>query len=34
MWLEDQAPTEKVDKKEISTVQASLLAANWKHLWE
>lgn len=34
MRLENQAPTEKVDKKEISKVQASLLAANWKRLWE
>jgi predicted DNA-binding mobile mystery protein A len=34
MRLEDQAPTEKVDKKEISKVQASLLATNWKRLWE
>ena len=34
MRLEDQAPTEKVDKKEITKVQAGLLAANWKHLWE
>lgn len=34
MRLEDQAPTKKVDKKEISKVQASLLATNWKRLWE
>lgn len=34
MRLEDQAPTEKVDKKEIAKVQAGLLAANWKRLWE
>lgn len=34
MRLEDQAPTQKVDKKEISKMQTSLLATNWKHLWE
>ncbi|AMO92754.1 helix-turn-helix family protein [Collimonas fungivorans] len=34
MQLEDQAPTQKVDKKEISRMQTSLLATNWKHLWE
>lgn len=34
MRLEDQAPTEKVDKKEVSKMQASLLAKNWKRLWE
>lgn len=34
MRLEDQAPTKKVDKKEVSKLQASLLATRWKHLWE
>jgi predicted DNA-binding mobile mystery protein A len=34
MRLEDQAPTQKVDKKEISKMQTSLLSTNWKHLWE
>lgn len=34
MRLEDQASTTKLDKKEIAKVQASLLATNWKHLWE
>jgi predicted DNA-binding mobile mystery protein A len=34
MRLEDQAPTAKVDKKEISKMQAILLATNWKRLWE
>lgn len=34
MRLEDQAPTLQVDKKEVSRVQKSLLATNWKQLWE
>lgn len=34
MRLEDQAPSVKVDKKEISRVQANLLATKWKALWE
>lgn len=34
MRLEDQAPTAKVDKKEISKIQKDLLDANWKQLWE
>lgn len=34
MRLENQAPTAKVDKKEISKIQKDLLDANWKQLWE
>lgn len=34
MRLEEQAPTAKVDKKEISKMQKSLLDTNWKQLWE
>lgn len=34
MRLEEQAPTAKVDKKEISRIQKSLLDTNWKQLWE
>lgn len=34
MRLEDQAPTEKVDKKEISKLRANLLETNWKRLWD
>ncbi len=34
MRLEDQAPTDQVDSRQVSKVQEKLLDANWKHLWE
>lgn len=34
MRLEDQAPTMRVDKREVLKVQNKLLDANWKQLWE
>jgi predicted DNA-binding mobile mystery protein A len=34
MRLEDQAPTDQVDKDEVSRIQKNLLDTNWKHLWE
>lgn len=34
MRLEDQAPTEQVDKDEVSRIQRNLLDTNWKQLWE
>lgn len=34
MRLEDQAPTEKVDEKEIAKIKNKLLESNWKQLWE
>lgn len=34
MRLEDQAPTAKVDEKEISKVKRKLLDSKWKQLWD
>jgi hypothetical protein len=34
MHLEDQAPTMRVDKREVLKVRNKLLESNWKQLWE
>jgi predicted DNA-binding mobile mystery protein A len=34
MRLEDQAPTDTVDKKEVLKAQKNLLDKNWKQLWD
>jgi predicted DNA-binding mobile mystery protein A len=34
MRLEDQAPSEQVDPREVSKARAKLLETNWKRLWE
>ncbi|WGG49662.1 mobile mystery protein A [Rugamonas sp. DEMB1] len=34
MRLEEQAPTARLDKKEVSRVQRDLLDDNWKQLWD
>lgn len=34
MRLENQAPTEKVDKNEISKLRTRLLETSWKRLWD
>jgi predicted DNA-binding mobile mystery protein A len=34
MRLEDQAPTDKVEKDDVLTAQKNLLDKNWKQLWD
>ena len=34
MRLEDQAPTDDVDEQDVARMQQTILASNWKQLWD